>query len=162
MQIHSKMLCSCQVPETLYIIFLLHSLSSTENNSQLNIYSVKCKFNLKSYILLLYVTVLIFLFFIITQHVSLSLTICFPPSLPTSPFPPWFWANNRHQVTGSDRWRFGWKASTPTAVTALSRKKKEPKGRRVLAGWEWREVRSERRWRCELKSRSVASRALSL
>ena len=36
------------------------------------------------------------------------------------------------------------------------------KGRKVLVGGEWREVRKERRWRCELKSASVAPGAMSL
>lgn len=68
-----------RVPSILYIVSMLHALSSSENKSQLNVYSVKHKCNLKSYILLQYVTLLIFMFFIITQHVSLLLTICSPP-----------------------------------------------------------------------------------
>lgn len=82
-----------------------------------------------------------------SPNMSASLLLsAFHPSLPAAPFPFWFRANNRHQVTGSDRWRFGWKASTPTAVTALSRKRESTKRKKGFSwmgmegGEEWAEV----------------------
>lgn len=116
------MLCWYQVPAALYIVYLLHSLLSTENKSLLNVYTVKCTCYFKSYILFSWChnAYLHVLYVHPWSHPSF-LPFAFHARIPTSSFPPWFWANNNRQ----SHWQWHWRLDERPRLRALSQPSSE-------------------------------------